>query len=71
MLTVSIAGVSVDSWSLVQKIPGGEQPEEFNRFTRQIATGLAVNSGDEVRIDGLQGSWDHANVDYIEFVPAP
>jgi hypothetical protein len=71
MLTVSIGGVSVDSWTLERRIPGGEQPTEFNRFTRQIASGFTVNNGDEIRIDGLQGNWDHANVDYIEFVAVP
>ena len=68
-LSVSIAGVSVDSWVLDQRIPDGQQPEEFNRFTRQVATDYTVNKGDEIRIDGLQGNWDNANVDYIEFVP--
>ena len=68
-LTVSIAGVSVDSWALDKRIPDGQQPEEFNRFSRQVATGYTVNNGDEIRIDGLQGNWDNANVDYVEFVP--
>jgi hypothetical protein len=75
-LSVSIAGNTVDSWSLDASISGGQQPEEFNRFTREIATGWTISNGDEIRIDGLQGNWDHANVDYIEFVgsgpgPAP
>ena len=70
-LTVSIAGVSVDSWTLEQRISGGAQPKEFNRITRKIASGFAINNGDELRIDGLQGNWDHANVDYVEFVPVP
>jgi hypothetical protein len=70
-LSVSIAGVSVDSWILDKKIRDGEQPQEYNRFTRQIATDYTVKSGDEIRIDGLQGNWDHANVDYIEFAAVP
>jgi hypothetical protein len=73
LLSVSIAGDSIDSWALDRKIPGGQQPEEFNRFTREaaVATSFTVNSGDMIRIDGLQGNWDHANVDYVEFVPVP
>ena len=71
MLTVSIAGVSLASWTLDQLIPHGQQPEVFNRFTRQIASGHTVSNGDEIRIDGLQGNWDHANVDYIEFQAVP
>lgn len=69
-LTVSIAGMSVDSWVLEQRVPRGAQPRDYNRFTRQIATDLTVNSLDEIHIGGLQGHWDHANVDYIEFVVA-
>jgi hypothetical protein len=66
-LAVSIAGVTVDTWILEEKIAGGEQAEDFNRFTRRVAGSLTVNKGDEIRIDGLQGNWDHASVDYIEF----
>jgi hypothetical protein len=69
-LTVTIAGVSIDSWILDQTIPGGAQPQDYNRFSRQIATDLTVNNGDTIRIDGLQENWDHANVDYIEFAVA-
>jgi hypothetical protein len=67
-LTVSIAGVSLDSWILDQSVPGGAQPQDYNRFSRLVAADLSVNNGDTIRIDGLQGNWDHANVDYIEFV---
>jgi parallel beta-helix repeat protein len=69
-LTVSINDREVDSWTLDERVKGGEQPIEANRFTREIATGYAVATGDEITINGLQGNWDHANVDYIEFVPA-
>jgi parallel beta-helix repeat protein len=69
-LTVSINDREVDSWTLDERVKYGEQPIEANRFTREIATGYAVATGDEITINGLQGNWDHANVDYIEFVPA-
>ncbi len=66
-LSVSIAGANVDSWTLDKLVAGGQNPTEANRFSRQIAVDYSVNTGDEIRIDGLQGNWDHANVDYIEF----
>ena len=66
-LTVSIAGISIDSWTLDYKSTEA-QPKPANRLARQIATDLTVNAGDTIRIDGLQGNWDHANVDYIDFV---
>ena len=70
-LMVSIACVPVDSWVLDQRIPGARHATESNRFTRQVASGISVNNGDIIRIDGIQGNWDHANVDYVEFVPVP
>ena len=69
-LTVSINDREVDSWTLDERVKGGEQPIEANRFTREIATGYAVATGDEITISGLQGNWDHTNVDYIEFTPS-
>jgi hypothetical protein len=65
-ISVSIDNAVVDSWTLDLK-SGEAQPQPANRFTRQVATGYTVNTGDEVAIYGLQGNWDHANVDYIEF----
>jgi hypothetical protein len=70
-LRVSIAGLPIDTWRLDRRIAGGQQPNEENRFTRQVANGITVDNGDEIRIDGLQGNWDHANVDYVEFKPTP
>jgi hypothetical protein len=67
-LSVSIDGTPVDSWTLDKLVSGGRHAIEANRFSRQIATGYTVNQGDVIKIDGLQGNWDHANVDYIEFV---
>lgn len=68
-LEVSIGGASVDSWQL-DSSPGGTQPSAQNFLIRQIADDRAVNSGDAIEIAGVQGVWDNANVDYIEFVPS-
>lgn len=68
-LEVSIAGTSVDSWQL-DSSPGGTQPSAQNFLIRQIADDRLVGSGDEIEISGVQGVWDNANVDYIEFVPS-
>jgi hypothetical protein len=65
-LSVSIDSDIVDSWTLDLK-SGESQPKPANRLTRQVATGYTVNTGGEIAIYGLQGNWDHANVDYIEF----
>ena len=62
-----IGGESLDVWPLDLKRSYKEQAEVPNRRTRQIGTGITVNNGDEIRIEGVQGNWDHANVDYVEF----
>ena len=46
----------------------GNQPSATNFLTRQVGTGIQVANGDLVEITGVQATWDHANVDYIEFV---
>ena len=66
-LTLSIAGVPVDSWLLDQRISGARQATDSNRMARQVAMGYSIREGDVVRIDAVQGNWDHVNVDYVEF----
>ena len=68
-LEVRIGGASVDSW-LLDSSPGGTQPGAQNFLIRQVADGRTINSGDAIEISGVQGTWDNANVDYIEFVPS-
>lgn len=65
-ISVSIDSAMVDTWTLDLK-SDKSQPSPANRLMRQVATGYTVNTGDEIAIYGLQGNWDHANVDYIEF----
>ena len=66
-LTTSIAGQQISTLSL--DAPGlGTQPTATNFMTSEIGTGVQVNTGDTIEITGVQGNWDHANVDYIEFV---
>ena len=67
-LSLSIGAIVVDTWTLDQS-PGGTQARNSNRLTRQVGV-VTVSSGDAITIDALQGTWDHANVDYIEFTPA-
>ena len=68
-LSVSVGGDSVDAWTLDELIPNSRQASADNFRVRQIADALAVSEGDSITIRALQGNWDHANVDYIEFVP--
>ena len=67
-LSVLIEGEVVDSWTLDQLVAGSRHATVSSRFARQVATNHTISNGDEIQIYGLQGLWDHANVDYIEFV---
>ena len=69
-LSVSIDGDAVDSWTLDELIPSSRQPNAENFRIRQVASGIRVSQGDVIDIDVLQVNWDHASIDYIEFVPA-
>ena len=66
-LSLAIDGEMLDSWMLDTR-GFDAQAQVVNRRTRLIGTGISVAGGDVVRIEGVQGNWDHANVDYIEFV---
>ena len=66
-LTTDIAGQQIDTFVL--GLSGlGNQPSATNFLTRQIATDLQITNGDLIEITGVQETWDHANVDYIEFI---
>ena len=68
-LTTRIAGQQIDTFVL--GMSGlGTQPSATNFMTKQVGTGVLVTNGDTVEITGVQGTWDHANIDYIEFVGA-
>ena len=66
-LTTSIDGTQVDTFVL-DASGLGSNPTATNFLTREVATGIQVSNGDLVEIVGVQGNWDHANVDYIEFI---
>ena len=68
-LSVVIDGTSVDAWTLNQNIPNSSQANDANRMLREVASRYPVSNGDEIRINALQGNWDNANIDYIEFTP--
>lgn len=67
-MTVSLSDGTVETLTL-DELTGDRQPTADNLRIRQIATARSVSANSELRITALQGNWDHANVDYIEFVP--
>lgn len=67
-LSVSIGGVLMDRWDLNASL-GGSQPQAKNFLIRQVASEYSVTNGELIELGALQGNWDNANIDYIEFVP--
>lgn len=67
-LSVAIAGTLLDAWNL-ENSPGSAQPRAVNFLIRQVAVDYTITNGDVIELSGMQGKWDHANIDYIEFVP--
>ncbi len=66
--TLFINGKKADSWSADAELPS-PHPHGDNS-TRHIANGVALKSGDTIRIEGTPDGSDPAAVDYLEVLPA-
>lgn len=67
-LSVKVDGQLVNSWSLNQNL-GSTRAATTNFVLRTIASGLSVNTGGAIEIQGTLNNGEVARVDYIEFVP--
>lgn len=67
-LSVRIGGQLVDTWTFNQNL-GSTRATATNFVLRNIASGLQVNNGGAIEIQGTLQSGEVARVDYIEFVP--
>ena len=67
-ISVRLASSVLDSWSLNLNL-GGSHANAGNALTRQVASAYPVANGDSIELTAIQGNWDNANIDYIEFVP--
>ncbi|WGV24067.1 hypothetical protein [Halotia branconii] len=67
-LAVKIKGSQVDTWSLNQDL-GTNYVTNNNRVRRTVATGVTLNSGDVLEIEGTENSGEYARVDYVELIP--
>lgn len=68
-LAVKLGNTLLDSWNLDQKLGTGYADTQ-NFIRRTIATGITVNTGSLIEIQGILGAGELARVDYIEFLPA-
>lgn len=67
-LSVKVGGQLVNSWSFNQNL-GSTRAATTNFVLRTIASGLSVNAGGAIEIQGTLNNGEVARVDYIEFVP--
>ena len=72
-LAVALNQKTLDDWILNQQL-GGDLASADTLTTRQVASGLQINSGDLFTLKGFEQGIapkaEHARVDYIEFVPS-
>lgn len=67
-LQVSLGGVPLQRWNLDQNLGyGGASTQTLMR--RTLATGVSLNQGTAIKIQGAANQTEYARVDYIEFIP--
>ena len=66
-----VAGQKIDEWLAEDHLPSRNVPSTPNGHTntRRNIRGVALRSGDEVRIEGDADEQDGAAVDYLEIIP--
>ncbi len=67
-LTTSIGGIQVDGRTLNQNLGSGAVDSKTG-VIKTIATGLSIDQGTTIQIQGVANQAEYARVDYIEFVP--
>ncbi len=68
-LEVKLDGVSLESWTLDQKL-GSDAISENNFLTRTVAENISIQPGAVVEITGIEKAGEYTRVDYLEFVPS-
>ena len=67
-MTVSIGGNTLDSWTFDQQL-GTSRANAENFVLRTLSTGVTVNTGDAIELEGILNVGEVARVDYLEFIP--
>jgi alpha-glucuronidase len=66
-----VAGQKMDEWLADDHLPSRNVPSTPNGHTntRHTTEGVALRTGDEIRIEGIADDNDHAAIDYLEIIP--
>ena len=67
-LEVRKQGILIDAWDLDQNL-GSAGADAQTLTSRTVATGLEINPGETIQIQGTKNNAEHARVDYIELIP--
>jgi alpha-glucuronidase len=65
---LSVAGQRVDEWTAADRLP--TTGINAHSSTRREVKGLALRTGDEIRVDGARQGGESAALDYVEILPA-
>ncbi|MEQ1656480.1 MAG: hypothetical protein ABL960_12340 [Nitrospira sp.] len=68
-LTLKINNVTRATIQLNQNLSGTGLADQQAYRQAVIATGIQMNPGDQIRIEGIENQGEHNRVDYIEFEP--
>ena len=56
----------VDQWAADDRVPERRTKVDSSSSTRHTVTGIALRTGDEIRIEGIPDGAEHAAIDYVE-----
>ena len=56
----------VDQWQAADQVPERRNKIDSSSSTRRTITGIALRTGDEIRIEGVPDGLEHAALDYVE-----
>ena len=69
-LQINIGGVELDSWQLDKEL-GANYANKQTLIERKVASGLEIQKGDSIELEGTTNQEEWAQFDYVKFVPVP
>ncbi|MBD2180129.1 GDSL-type esterase/lipase family protein [Aerosakkonema funiforme] len=67
-LKFKVGGNQVDQWTLNQNL-GNASANSQTKLRRTVATGISLNPGTAIEIQGTANQGEYARIDYVEFIP--
>jgi alpha-glucuronidase len=64
---LSVANQIVDEWTAADHLP--TRKVDASSSTRRVISGIALRTGDEIRIEGIPEGGETAALDYVEILP--